>query len=239
MIKPAVEGTLRALKSANKAGIKRIVVTSSMVAMLGDLRGDTAINQKSWTNTNAKNITAYLKSKTLAEKAAWEYTSKHNMELVTIHPGPVYGPTLSNNISGESMTTIKRVISGEMPRVLHASINMSDVRDVASIHVKALENSKAPGKRFIVASERAYSFIELAKELKSNGYEKVSSKAAPSFLIKLMANFNSEMKGMLPYVGKTYEADIKETKETFNWEPIKFNKMVTDTAKSVESIINS
>ncbi|MEM9142908.1 MAG: NAD-dependent epimerase/dehydratase family protein [Bacteroidota bacterium] len=242
LIQPAVQGTLRALKAAQKAGIQRVVLTSSMVAMLGNLTGDKNIGQGSWTQVDAKNITAYLKSKTLAEKAALDFVKNQQgnrtLELVTIHPGPVYGPTLSDNLSGESMTTIKNIILGKVPRILKASINMSDVRDVARIHVQALENENAAGKRFIVASKEAYSYQELTQLLKSNGYEKVGTGVTPNFLIRLMARFNPEMKGMLPYVGKTYVGDISETMHTFDWEPIPFKKMALDTAKSVERVLN-
>lgn len=238
LIKPAVEGTLNALNAANKAGIKRVVLTSSMVAMLGEVTGDENINHNSWTNVNAKNATAYLKSKTLAEKSAWEFVKDKDMELVTIHPGPVYGPTLSGNLSGESMTLIKRIITGELKQMIHASINMSDVRDVAKIHVMALENEKAANQRFIVATDVAYSFKELATTLKLNGYNKVATMLAPNFMVRFLANFSSEMKGMMPYVGKKYEGSISTTKEIFNWKPIPFEKMILDTAKSVSGFLN-
>lgn len=243
LIKPAVEGTLRALKAAKKGGIKRVVLTSSLVAMLGDIVGDENITPNSWTNVNAKNATAYIKSKTLAEKSAWNFINNQQtnkkLELVTIHPGPVYGPTLSNNLLGESMATFKKIILGKIPIMLKASINMSDVRDVAKIHVQALENEKANGKRFIVASEKAYSYETLTKILKSNGYKKVSTKLAPNFVVKLLANFSSEMKGMLPYVGKKYTANVSETINTFNWKPIALEKTILDTAKSIKKVLNS
>lgn len=143
LIQPAVEGTLRALRAAEKAGIKRVVLTSSIVAMLGNVVGDSHINDQSWTNTNAKNATAYLKSKTLAERSAWDFVKGKKLELVTIHPGPVYGPSLSENLSGESMTLFKRILTGELKQMINASINMSDVRDVAKIHVSALEKEEA------------------------------------------------------------------------------------------------
>ena len=242
LIKPAVDGTLRALNAAKKAGVKRVVVTSSAVAMFGGSKGLININQDSWTDVNAKNVTAYMKSKTLAEKSAWDFikhqTGENKLELVVINPGPVYGPTLTGNLANEAMETFKRLISGKMPMLPQAGIVMSDVRDIASIHVLALENEKANGKRFIVTTERAYSFQELAKILKSNGYNKVSTKLAPNFLLKFIANFNAEMKGMLPFIGITVEADISDTKRTFNWKPIPFEKTVLDTAKSVEEVLS-
>lgn len=239
LIKPAVEGTLRALNAAHKARIGRIVLTSSMVAMLGDIKGDENISQKSWTDVNAKNATAYLKSKTLAEKKAWEFVKDKDIELVTIHPGPVYGPTLSDNLSGESMSLFKRILTGETKQMIHTSINMSDVRDVAKIHVAALENEKAANERFIVASEKAYSYSEITQLLKSNGYKEVGTGIVPNFMVKFLTLFNSEMKGFLPYLGKKYKGDISKTKDVFNWKPIPFNKMVLDTAKSVKEVLKS
>lgn len=238
LIKPAVEGTQRALKAAKKTGIKRMVLTSSMVAMMGDANGSIDVNQDSWTNVNAKRVSAYLKSKTLAEKSAWDFINNQQgdqkLELVVVNPGPIYGPTLSGNLSGESMTMYKKLITGKMPMLPQASVNMSDVRDIAKIHVQALENEQASGKRFIVSTEKAHSFQEMAQILKSNGYNKVSTKLAPNFLLKFMSNFNSDLKGMRPFIGNTYNGDVSETMKTFNWKPIPLEKTVLDTAKSVE-----
>ena len=238
LIQPAVEGTLRALKAAKKAGIQRMVLTSSMVAMIGGAKGTVNIDQDSWTNVNAKGVSAYLKSKTLAEKGAWDFIKNQEgvekLELVTVHPGPVYGPTLSGNLSGESMSTYKDLITGKLPMLPQAAINMSDVRDIAKIHVQALKNKKANGQRFIVSTEKAYSFQEMAQILKSEGYNKVSTRVAPNFLLKFLANFNSDMKGMLPYIGNTFNGNVSHTMETFNWRPVEFKKTVLDTAKSVK-----
>jgi len=118
-IKPAVEGTQRALKAAKKAGVKRVVLTSSMVSMLEDADKSIDVNANSWTNVNAKNVSAYAKSKTLAEKSAWEFikaqTDDTPMELTVVNPGPVFGPTLSGNL-GASLDIFKQMISGKMPR---------------------------------------------------------------------------------------------------------------------------
>jgi dihydroflavonol-4-reductase len=242
LIKPAVEGTQRALKAAKRAGIKRVVLTSSMVAMLGDANGSIDIDHTSWTNVEAKRVSAYLKSKTLAEQSAWDFIKDQKgdkpMELVTVHPGPVYGPTLSGNLTGESMSTYKNLIDGKMPVLPKAAINMSDVRDIANIHVQALENQEANGKRLIVSTEKAHSFQEMAQILKSNGYDKVSTRVAPSFFLRLMANFNNDLKGMLPYIGNTFNGDVTETMRIFNWIPIDFTKTVLDTAKSVQAAMN-
>lgn len=240
-IKPAVEGTMRALKAAKKAGVNRVVLTSSIVAMLKDADESININYNSWTNVSAKNVSAYARSKTLAEKSAWDFIKNQNdekiMELSVINPGPVFGPTISGNMQGASMGMIKKMIIGKIPMLPKFSISMSDVRDVAKIHVMALENINANGKRFIVTTEKPYSFKELAQILKSNGYNKVSTKLAPNFLLKFISNFDREIRSMRAFIGKTYNGDVSSTMKTFNWKPISFEKTVLDTAKSIESLI--
>jgi dihydroflavonol-4-reductase len=242
LIKPAVEGTLRALKAAKKAGVKRVILTSSTASMQGGQYGVVKLNQDSWTDVNEKSVTAYFKSKTLAEKAAWEFIQNQNgdskLELVVINPGPIYGPTLTGNLVSESMDFFKKLITGKVPMLPKADSVMSDVRDIAYIHVKALENEKANGNRFIVTTEESHNFQEIAKILKANGYQKISTTLAPTFLLKFMANFDDEAKGMLPFIGNTIEADITFTKNTFNWSPISFEKTVLDTANSVQSVLN-
>ena len=241
-IRPAVDGTMRALKAAKSAGIKRVVLTSSMVSMLGNADKSIDIDSGTWTNIKGKNVSAYSKSKTLAEQAAWNFikdqTDNTKMELAVVNPGPVFGPSLSGDLSGASMSMFTQMVQGKMPMVPQASINMSDVRDIAKIHVLALENKEASGKRFIVTTEKPYAFQDVAKILKSNGYDKVSTKLAPNFLLKFMSNFNREAKSMKSFIGNTYNGNISSTMKTFNWKPIAFEKTVLDTAKSIETYLN-
>ena len=202
-IQPAVEGTMRA---GGRAEVKKVVVTSSLVAMLGDADRSLAIDPTTWTNPGSRHASAYLKSKVLAEKSAWAYINgleaENAMQLTTIHPGPIFGPTYTGEMSGASLSMTKDLITGRMPMLPKAAINMSDVRDVAQIHVQALKNDQVNGKRLIVATERPYEFIELAQILKSNGYKKVSTKEAPIGLMKFMALFVADIKGMLPFLGR-------------------------------------
>lgn len=237
-IKPALDGTLRALRFAKKAGIKRVVLTSSLVAMQGDNVGIAKLNQDSWSDENSKNINAYMKSKTIAEKAAWEFINSqgddsYKLELTVVNPGPIYGPTLTNNLSGESMKMFAQLLQGKMPMLPNISIPMSDVRDIAKIHVAAMENPKASGKRFIVTTKESYTFKNLAQKLKQNGYDKVSTKVAPNTLLKFVALFSRDVRAMLPFIGNRIFADISQTQEVFGWRPIAIEKTVLDTAKSV------
>ena len=240
-IKPAVDGTKRALEAAKKAGVKRVVITSSMVSMLENADKSINIDSKSWTNVDAPNVSAYMKSKTLAEKYAWEFIKNQKsdslLELVVINPGPVFGPTLSGDLTGASMSMFNKMISGGMPMVPQAALNMSDVRDVAKIHVLALKNKSANGKRFIVTTKSPYAFQEVAKILKTNGYSKVSTRLAPNFLLKFIGNFDREAKSMRGFIGKKYNANISSTLDTFDWQPINFETTVLDTANSIKQTI--
>ena len=241
-IRPAVDGTMRALRAAKSAGIKRVVLTSSMVSMLENADKSIKVDSESWTNVKAKNVSAYAKSKTLAEQAAWDFINAQKdttkMELAVVNPGPVFGPSLSGDLTGASMSMFTKMIQGKMPMIPQASINMSDVRDIAKIHVLALENEKANGKRFIVTTEGPVPFQEVAQILKSKGYSKVSTKLAPNFLLKIMGYIDREAKSMRPFIGKTYSADVSSTMAIFDWKPIALEKTVLDTATSIESYLN-
>lgn len=236
MIQPAVDGTQRALKFAKKAGVKKVVLTSSTVAMAGDKKLNT-LTQDSWTDPKNDKVSAYIKSKTLAEMAAWDFYKSQKeddvMELTVINPGPIYGPTLTGNLTGASMKMIKEMITGKMPMQPNCSYVMSDVRDIATLHVKALENSKANGKRFIATSSVPNSFVEVASILKKNGFDKVTAKTAPTWLLRVLSVFNREMKGMSPFFDVEVGADTSATNETFNWQPIAFEKTIIDSAKSI------
>ena len=125
----------------------------------------------------------------------------------------------------------------KMSMIPPAAIPMSDVRDLAKLHVLAMTEEKANGKRLIPTTSRAYSYMEIAKILKENGYSKVSTKKGPIFMIKLMGLFDNEVKGMVPIVGNYVSSDNTETKEIFDWEPIPFEKSILDCAKSIEDQI--
>jgi len=246
-IEPILDGTMRALKFSQKAKVKRIVLTSSAVTMMGvayDSNQDTGmVDSNDWTDPNSSNINTYIKAKTLGEKAAWEFYNNQSddfsIEMAVMCAGGIYGPSLTGNISGFSLRGVHQMLTGhfKMSMIPPAGIPMSDVRDLAKLHVLSMTEKKANGKRLIPTSSRAYSFMDIAKILKENGYNKVSTKKAPIFMIKLMSLFDSEAKGMVPIIGNTISSNNTETKEIFNWEPIPFEKTILDCAKSIEHLI--
>ena len=188
-IEPIRDGTMRALKSAHKAKVKRLVLTSSAVTMMGvvyDSDLDTGtVDTKDWTNPDSKNINTYIKAKTLMEKAAWNFFDNQpndsSLEMAVMCAGGIYGPSLTGNTSGFSMRGIHQMLTGhfKMAMIPPAGIPMSDVRDLAKLHVLAMTEERANGKRLIPTTSRAYSFMEIAEILKENGYNKVSTKKAP------------------------------------------------------------
>ena len=236
MIRPAVDGTLRVLKSARTAGVKKVVLTSSTVAMAGDAKMN-HLTQESWTNPESDRVSAYTKSKALAEKAAWKFYKSQQggerMELTVIHPGPIFGPTLSGDLTGASMTLMRDLLTGKLAMQPNVHYPMSDVRDVAALHVAALENKESDGQRFIVTSEEPYSFVEIASLLKENGYGKVRPRKAPSALIRFLSLFNREMKGMVPMLDVRITCDVTPAKRVFGWRPMAIRKTVLDTAASI------
>lgn len=238
-IKPAVEGTLRVLKAAQNAKVKKVVLTSSTVAMMGSLQEGT-LNAESWTDPSDNQISIYMKSKALAEKAAWNFietqTDDHKIDLVVINPGGVFGPTLTGDMSGQVMTMTEQMITGHFKMAFIPEIVMpfSDVRDVAKLHVLSLKSEQANGKRILSTFDEPYSFMDIAITLKENGYEKVSTKPAPNWMLKFMGLFDKEVKGMLPLIGRNLKADNSLAKEIFDWKPVDFKQSILDTAGSIK-----
>ena len=185
LIKPAKEGTLRALNAAKKAGIKRVVLTSSVAAVNSHMMSGTS-DHTTWTDINSKYVTPYQKSKTIAEKAAWDFynnqDNSNKMELAVINPGGVMGPQLGNDLGGASTQIVSQLISGKFPMIPALSFPFIDVRDVAILHLKAMTTPDADGKRFIAAHSKPTWMYEVAEVLSAAGYEKIKLKKAPSFL---------------------------------------------------------
>ena len=231
IISPAVDGTLRVLSAAKAAGIKRVVLTSSTVAIIsGKLSGHYGTD--SWSDPDA-DIGTYAKSKTLAERVAWEFADTKSIDLVVINPGGVLGPTLTGRVEGESLTFISDIINGKYPLVPDISVLLIDVRDVAKLHVAAITAEGAVGKRFIAASDEPLHFKEVTGILKDAGYKKASTRQAPKFLLKLMSLFDDQVKGLLPMVGERQTVANKETYEILGWEPTPIDQSLIETAESI------
>ena len=206
LIRPAVEGTLRALNAAKIAGVTRVILTSSVAAIYGrELpSGADAYDETMWTDTeHPVGRGAYTKSKTLAEQAAWNFVKSDapGIELTTINPVLVLGAPLDKNF-GSSISLVERILNGKDPMLPDLKFAIVDVRDVAKMHVDAIKNAATKGER-IIASAETKSFIEIAKLLKSTyPKSKVKAAKAPTFVIKFLSIFDGTIKAILPQLGK-------------------------------------
>ncbi len=206
LIRPAVDGTLRAMKAAHAAGVKRVILTSSYAAIYGcDLpAGFTQYDETLWTDVqHPVGRVAYTKSKTLAERAAWDFVKNKAPEiaLTTINPVLVLGEPLDKSF-GSSISVVERILRGKDPMLPDLRFPIVDVRDVAKMHVASINNTATRGERILATSE-TYSFVEIAKILKSEyPKSKVKTAQAPSLLIKFLSLFDGEIKAVLPLIGK-------------------------------------
>jgi len=217
LIRPAVDGTLRALKAAKNAGVNRVILTSSNAAVYGcDLpAGKNEYDETMWTDVNNPiGRVAYTKSKTLAEKAAWDFvkTQAPQIELTTINPVLVLGAPLDNNF-GSSISVVERIMKGKDPMLPDLRFSIVDVRDVAQMHVEAIKNDETKGERILAASQ-TFSFVEIAKYIKSiYPKSKIKTGKAPSVLIKFLSLFDGEIKAVLPLLGKPMVTSNKKAQK--------------------------
>ena len=231
LIRPAVDGTLRALASARAAGVMRVVLTSSTVALTDPLhRG--MMDETTWCDPHSAQTSAYAKSKTLAETAAWEFATQQGMYLTAINPGFVMGPPLDANF-GSSISVIARLLRGKDPMLPNIGFAVVDVRDVARLHVAAMTSPAAAGRRFIAASAEPVSMEHFAGVLRAAGYSKVPSRKAPNVAIKLMSLVDRQAKGMLPSLGKKAAFDNQATFDVLDWKPTPMDTSITEMAAAL------
>jgi len=237
VIKPAVDGTLRVLDAANNAGIRRAVLTSSMVAMCYGRGGREAIfNEEDWTDPSGRDVTPYVQSKTLAERAAWDFVAKDttNIALTAINPGLVFGPLLRAG-HGTSVGLIRRMMLGRYPGAARIGFCVVDVRDVADMHVSAFESETAIGQRF-ACTDRWMWFREIGAAVKSafpDEGRKAPTWDLPSFAIRLAATFDRSLKQILIELDQKRVVDSSKAKRVLAWSPRPADEPIRSTAESL------
>lgn len=238
MIRPAVDGTLRILKAAREAGVKRVVMTSNFGAVgYSHKDKNTVITEDSWTNPNEKGLSIYNKSKVLAEQAAWDFMKNEagTLELSVINPMGIFGPSLSADLSS-GFEMLKKILDGTMKAIPDISLGIVDVRDVAELHILAMENPAAKGQRFLALSGGTMSLLEIVKLLKQKMpyvAHKASTKSLPTFIIRLTALFNDQAKAILPLVGIYRNASNEKAKTILGWKPRSNEEAVIATVISL------
>jgi len=237
-IKPAVEGTLRVLKACADADVQKVVLTSSFAAVgYGHPREKEVYTEEDWSSVDGE-ISAYAKSKTLAEKAAWEFVENleesKKFDLTVINPVAGTGPMLTSDI-GSSNDFLLKLISGSMPACPKIHMGYIDVRDVAKAHIFSMTEEKTNGERIIV-SENEMFFAEVGKTLNEAGFKKSPTKELPNFLVKIMSFFVGELKTLLSALDRKGDIDKTKAERFFNWEYISTEQSVTETAQQLQEM---
>lgn len=212
VIRPAVDGTLRALKAAQQAGITRVVLTSSTVAIThNDFAPGHACGPDDWSDPNHKTASPYVQSKTLAEKAAWDFAAQHpGLHLTTIHPSLVLGTPLDQHY-GTSLRIIERIMAAKDPMQPDLSFGVVDVADVAALHITAMERPETTGQR-IIACDSVWRMPRIAALLAEEFPErKIKTRIAPRLMLRGLALFDPAIKGILPQIGKPMSIDTSAT----------------------------
>ena len=237
-IKPAVEGTLRVLKACADADVQKVVLTSSFAAVgYGHPREKEVYTEEDWSSVDGE-ISAYAKSKTLAEKAAWEFVENleesKKFDLTVINPVAVTGPMLTSDI-GSSNDFLLKLISGSMPACPKIHMGYIDVRDVAKAHIFSMTEEKTNGERIIV-SENEMFFAEVGKTLNEAGFKKSPTKELPNFLVKIMSFFVGELKTLLSALDRKGDIDKTKAERFFDWEYISTEQSVAETAQQLQEM---
>src|SRR5215831_8651040 len=203
IIKPAREGALRVLRAARDAGVKRVVLTSSFAAIgYGHPLQSEPFDENSWTDPAGADVAPYVKSKTLSERAAWEFMSKEGgaLELVSVNPVGVFGPVLGPDYS-TSILLVKRLMDGAVPGCPKLYFGAVDVRDVADLHLRAMTDPAAKGERFLAVAGDFLSMADVAKVLKSRmgaAAKRVPTRELPNWLLRVAALRDPAIKLILP-----------------------------------------
>ena len=239
IIRPAVEGTIRVLKAARNAGVRRVVVTSNFGA-IGYSHKDpnTVITEEEWSDPN-DHMTSYNKSKILAERAAWDFINKEggSLELSVINPVFILGPSLGPDIPS-SFGILEHLLDGSMKAVPRIPFNVIDVRDVADLHIRAMTNPNAKGQRFLALAGGEIRMPDIARLIKNKmpGVAgKVSTRIMPNWLVYAAALFNAQAKLAAPMLKIVRNASSAKAKRILGWTPMANNEEAI--LASVESIV--
>jgi nucleoside-diphosphate-sugar epimerase len=237
LIVPARKGALRVLRAARDAGVKRVVLTSSFAAIgYGHEVQKTPFNETNWTNLNGDAV-AYVKSKALAERAAWDFIANEggNLELSVINPVGVFGPVLGPDYS-TSILLVQRLMDAAMPGCPRLCFGLVDVRDVADSHLLAMTNPAAKGERFLALAGDFMWMADIAKVLKNRLGEpakRVPTGELPNWLVRIAAFRDPTIRLILPELGKFKNATNEKAKRVLGWAPRSNEEAVIATAESL------
>jgi len=238
MIVPARDGTLRVVRAARDAGVKRVVLTSSSAAITyGRGPQPARFDETHWTDVNRGDVHPYAKSKTLAERAAWDFIAREGggLELSVINPvlvlGPVFGPDYS-----PSILLVKRLMEGAIPGCPRLYFGIVDVRDVAELHVSAMTHPAAKGERFLAVAGDFMSVREIAAVLKARlgpAAGRVPTRQVPDWLVRAVALFHPQARHILPELGKVKNGSGEKARRLLGWAPRSREDAIAATGESL------
>jgi dihydroflavonol-4-reductase len=236
LIIPAREGALRVLRAARDAGVKRVVLTSSFAAIGYGKMPPGPFTEESRTDPTAK-VSAYVKSKTLAERAAWDFIAAEGgrLELAVVNPVGIFGPVLGSDHS-TSTEFVQRMMNGAMPGLPRLSFGVVDARDVADLHVRAMTNPAASGERFLAVSGDFMTVREIAQTLKrrlGDAAARVKTRELPDWLVRIVGLFNPEAAQLVTELGKVKNATNAKAVRMLGWAPRSREDALAATGESL------
>tara|TARA_B100000287_G_C20586974_1_gene762646 strand:- start:313 stop:1332 length:1020 start_codon:yes stop_codon:yes gene_type:complete len=238
LIQPAIQGISRAIHYSVKHKVKRFIMTSSVAAICQG-HDKNIYDENDWTNLDSNTITNYDISKTKAEKYLWSFINNLNnnekIEVCTINPSFVIGPSLSNDI-GSSNIVIKKLLNGQIPFVPRLNLGFVDVIDVAKMHLKAMLSNNVDGKRFIL-NERTMWLSDISKLLNQNGF-KAPKYIIPNIFVKLIALFDPNIKRIVNRLDIIKNLNSEQSKIILGWQPSNIEKSILDTATQIKNLDN-
>lgn len=237
LLEVARDGSRRVLSAATRAGVRRVVMTSAAnAASHSSYSVEDVSDETLWTDPDDPDLIPYRRAKTLAERAAWRFaeTTPGAPELTTVLPGAVFGPVLSGDAVG-SVSIIARMLDGTMPWVPRIGLEVVDVRDLADLHIRALESPAAAGERFLGTGEFLW-MRDIAQALRAElgpAADRVSTRPAPDFLIRLAARRIPALRELAPALGRKNRHSTAKAHELLDWQARPARRTITDCGRSL------
>src|SRR3569833_3238349 len=238
LIVPAREGTLRVLRAAREAGVRRVVLTSSFAAIgYGHPPRAEPFDETAWTNVEGTSLQPYVKSKALAERAAWEFLAREGggLELATVNPVAVLGPALGPDFSA-SIALIQSMLDGRTPVAPKISFGLVDVRDVADLHLRAMENPAAKGQRFLAVADKPKSMVEIGRVLRTRlgkAGRRTPRLELPDWSVRALSHLVPRLRDVLPMLGQVRRTSADKARRVLGWNPRSNEEIIMATAESL------
>ncbi|AFS00956.1 NAD-dependent epimerase/dehydratase family protein [Lentilactobacillus buchneri] len=224
-MRPAIDGITRIIGAAQNAGVERLVMTANFGGVgFSNLDKNSITDENDWTNPDQKGLSLYEKSKLLAEKEAWKLVneSDNSMALTTINPVAILGPAMNGHISG-SFGILENLMNGSMKRIPNIPLNIVDVRDVADLHIRAMENPNAAGERFIATADGQITMPEMAAIIRQHYPQlenKVADKILPNWMVRVGSLFNQQAKEGQLLLDMNRNVSNQKARKLLGWQPI-------------------